>query len=40
VLERGVLNLIFDFAIMQSPFEGDELPLLHRLTVSATAKTS
>jgi hypothetical protein len=31
VLERGALELIFDFAIPQGAFKGDELPLLERL---------
>jgi hypothetical protein len=30
VFERSALNLIFDFAIPQSAFKGDELPLLER----------
>ena len=31
VFERGALNLIFDLAIPQSAFKGDELPLLESL---------
>jgi hypothetical protein len=31
VLERGALNLIFDLAIPQCAFKGDELPLLESL---------
>jgi len=31
VLERGALNLIFDLAIPQGAFKGDELPLLEGL---------
>src|SRR5277367_5122369 len=30
VFERSALNLIFDLAIPQSAFKGDELPLLKR----------
>ena len=30
VFERSALNLIFDFAIPESAFKGDELPLLER----------
>jgi hypothetical protein len=31
VFERGALNLIFDLAIPENAFQGDELPLLKSL---------